>query len=139
MKLMMTALAIAALSTVGIGAQSKTTETKTKVEVKDGKEVTAVGCLEQNSGGGYTLTDVSGGSTMRYVLVGDENFSKNVGRRVMVKGKAATEGKGKVKVESTVKTTGEKDAKTTTEASGDLGGTPFLGVDSIKVIADSCR
>jgi hypothetical protein len=139
MKLMMTALAIGALSTVGLGAQSSVTETKTKVEVKEGKEITAVGCLEQNPGGGYMLTDVSGGSTMRYMLVGDNNFSKNVGRRVMVKGKAATEGKGKVKVESSVKTSGEKDSKATTEASGDLGGMPFLGVDSFKVIADSCR
>ena len=62
------------------------------------------------------LTDVSDGGTMRYVLVGETDFSKDVGRRVEVKGKAATEGHGKVKVESTVKTSGEKDATTTTRS-----------------------
>jgi hypothetical protein len=139
MKLMKTALAIAAISTVGLGAQSSETQTKTKVTVKDGKEVTVFGCLERNPGGGYMLTDAANGGSMRYVLVSDHDYSKDVGRRVEVKGKAATERHGKVKVESTVKTSGEKDAKATTEARGDLGGTPFLGVKSLKVMADSCR
>jgi hypothetical protein len=139
MKLMKTVLAIAAVSTVGLGAQSSETQTTTKVQVKDGKAVKVSGCLERNPGGGYMLTDVANGGAMRYVLVSERDFSKDLGRRVEVKGKAASERHGKLKVESTVKTSGEKDTKTTSEASGDLGGMPFLGVDSFKVLADSCR
>ena len=39
MKLFCTALGLAAICAVGLGAQSSTTKSKTKVDVKDGKEI----------------------------------------------------------------------------------------------------
>ena len=51
MKLISTTFCLAALFAVGLGAQSSTMKTKTKVDVKDGKEITVTGCLEKNPGG----------------------------------------------------------------------------------------
>ena len=56
MKLICAAFGLAAMCAVGLGAQSSTTKTKTKVQVKDGKEMTISGCVAANPGGGYMLT-----------------------------------------------------------------------------------
>jgi hypothetical protein len=48
-------------------------------------------------------------------------------------------GDDKVKIESTTVGTSGELSKSTTEARGDLGGMPFLGVTSIKKIANGCR
>jgi hypothetical protein len=46
---------------------------------------------------------------------------------------------GKVKIQNTVKTSGNREAKATTKAKGDRGGYRFVGVKSMKTLADSCR
>ena len=92
---LMCACGMAMMCAVGLAAQSGTTETKTKVEVKDGKDVTVTGCVDRNPDGGYMLT--STGGSMKYALVTDDDLSKHVGHRVEVKGKAADHGDGKVK------------------------------------------
>jgi hypothetical protein len=138
MKVISTAFCLAAICAVGLGAQSGTTETKTKtkIDVKDGKDITISGCLAANPDGGYMLTTTSG--AMKYALVTDDDLAKHVGHRMEVKGKAADRGDGKVKVESTVGTSGGETAKTTTEMKGDMAGMHYLGVKSVKMISKSC-
>ena len=144
MKLIGAALGFAAMCAIGANAQTQTTrsETKKKIEVKDGKQVTVSGCLERNPGGGYMLTSSESGG-MKYALVTEEDLSKHVGERVEVKGKAADKGDAKVKIESKVATSGTADEKkekstTTTNLEGDLG-LRYLGVQSVKTTASSCR
>ena len=60
MKVIGTAFCLAAICAVGLGAQSSTTKSKTKVDVKDGKEISVNGCLERNPSGGYMLTTTEG-------------------------------------------------------------------------------
>ena len=139
MKPIIMAFALATLGAVGLGAHSTETQRKPKIDVKNGKDVTVTGCLEQNPGGGYMLTDVANGTELRYVLISDADFSKDVGRRVEVKGTSVGEVKGKLKSDSTVKTTGDKGATARTGTTGGLGRMPSLGVRSVSVIADACR
>jgi len=140
MKLISATFCLAAMCAAGLAAQSSETRSKTKVEVKDGREITVSGCVERHPGGGYMLTDAN--SATRYALIGDEDFAKHVGQRVEIRGKAADRGKGKVKINTKVKTDVEhgKDRETeaTTEAKGDLGGLSYLGVKSLKMISSSC-
>jgi|SRR5471032_1845560 len=135
MKLISAALCMAAMCAAGLGAQSSTTETKTKIEVKDGKEISVSGCLERNPGGGYMLTTTQG--ALKYSLVTDDDLSKHVGHRMEVKGKAADRGDGKVKIESTVGK-GDEKATSKTEVKGDMAGMRYLGVKSVKMLSASC-
>jgi hypothetical protein len=133
MKLISATVAFAALCAVGAGAQSsKTTET-TKVKVKDGKEITVSGCVAANPAGGYMMTNTRG--DMKYALVGDDDVAKHVGHRIEVRGTATDRGDGKVQVESKMKRDDHK-SEAKTMAKGD--GLHYLGVKSIKMIADSC-
>jgi hypothetical protein len=136
MKLISAAFCMAAVCAVGLGAQSGTTETKTKIEVKEGKNVTVSGCLERNPGGGYMITTTRG--AMKYALVTDDDLSKHIGHRIEVKGKAADRGDGKVKIESTVGTSGGDKTEAKTELKGDMAGMHYLGVKSVKMLSSSC-
>ena len=136
MKLISATFGLAVICSVGLVAQSATTKTKTKVEVKDGKTVTVSGCLASNPGGGYMLTTTRG--DMKYALVTDDDLSKHVGHRIEVKGKAADRGDGKVKIESTVGTSGGDKTESKTEMKGDMAGMHYLGVKSVKMISASC-
>jgi hypothetical protein len=134
MKLICAAFGLAAMCAVGLGAQ--TTTTKTKVEVKDGKDITVSGCLERNPTGGYMLTTTQG--ALKYAIVTDDDLAKHVGHRVELKGKAADRGDGKVKIESTTKT-GDDKARAKTEIKGeDMAGMKYLGMKSLKMISTSC-
>ena len=131
------AFGLAAMFAVGLGAQSSTTTTKTKMDVKDGKEISVSGCLDRNPSGGYMLTTTEG--SMKYAVVTDDDLSKHVGHRVELKGKAADRGDGKVKVETT--TTGKGDDKTTAKSEikgSDMSGMKYLGLKSLKMISKSC-
>jgi hypothetical protein len=132
-----------AAGAVALGAQSLDgTRTRTKVEVKDGKDVKVTGCVEAHALGGYILTNVAdkSGALHRYMLVSDsEDFAKQVGNRVQIEGKATDRDHGKVEITSESKTPGvEHDTHTKFEASGDLSGMPYLGVEHMKMIAASC-
>ena len=145
MKLMGLLCAVA-VCTVGLGAQSKETETKSKITVKDGKSVTVTGCVASSAGGsGFLLTNVADktGALHNYVLVADDDeLSKHVGHRVQLSGKVTDRGDAKVKVEETSKTKVEhgddKQTHSEAEIQGDVKGTPYLGVKSVKMIAASC-
>jgi hypothetical protein len=143
MKLIGMAAALALAGSVALGAQ---TESKSKVTVKEGHDVTATGCIEPNaSGTGYMLTHVADkkGVMHDYLLAAsEEDFSKHVGHRVTVEGKVADKGDGKVKVETKTKTKGgdgdDKETHSKAEMRGDMDGMPFLGVKSMKMIAAAC-
>jgi hypothetical protein len=139
MKIIANAFCLAAICAVGLGAQSGTTETKTKtkIDVKDGKDITVSGCLAANPGGGYMLTTTRG--EQKYVLVTDDDLSKHLGHRMEIKGKAADRGDGKVKVESTTGTSGGDKTKVKTELKGEnAADMNYLGVKSVKMISSSC-
>jgi hypothetical protein len=142
------ALALAAMWSTGLTAQTQETQTttRTKIEIKGGKSVTVIGCLERRSNGDYVLTDSGSGKRRehsQYALVTDQDLSAQVGKRVEIKGKAVTEGKGKVSIESKTKTEVEngQDVETTTrsEGTGDLFDLPILGVRSMKTLSSSCN
>jgi len=133
MKLISATFCLAAICAVGLGAQSETTKSKTKVKVDGGRDVTVSGCLARNLDGGYKLTDMQG--RMVYALVGGEDLDKHVGHRMEVKGKATDGHDGKVKIETETKTSGDQKTKEKTELTGDVHA---LGVKSVKMIASSC-
>jgi hypothetical protein len=136
MKLIGATFCLAAMCAAGLGAQTQTTESKTKVEVKDGTEVTLDGCLKANPGGGFMLTTTEG--ALKYALATDDDLTAEIGHRVEVTGKAADVGDGKVKIDSTVVgTSGKAEAKT--EVKGEnMAGMRYLSVKSLKTISASC-
>jgi 23S rRNA G2445 N2-methylase RlmL len=142
------AFGLAAVCTAGLTAQTQETQTttKTKVEIKGGKNVTVTGCLEQRSNGDYVLADARDSSRSersQYALVTNQDLSKHVGERVEIKGKAVTNTDGKVSIESKTKTEVENgdDRETQSKSEGTSGAfdMPYLGVHSIKTLSSSCR
>lgn len=133
MKLICAAICAAALSSIGISAQSAETQEKTKVKVDGGHDVKVIGCLARNVDGGYKLTDRDG--RMLYALVGGEHLDKHVGQQVELRGKATDGHDGKVKIESETRTSGEEKTKERTELSGDVHA---LAVRSVKMLSSSC-
>ena len=102
----------AAAVPLGAAGQADKVKTETKLEVKDGKDVTLTGCLERRlrSSGGttqYQLTNVADkkNELHSYLLVGgdDDDLQNHVGHMVEVKGKAADREDGKVKVKTKTK------------------------------------
>ncbi len=128
--------ALAVTGAITLGAQTSETTTKTKIEVKDGKDVKVIGCVESLPGGGYALTDVSSKreALHRYVLVSDDDFSKVLGQRVQIEGTLADRGDGKVEIKTQTKAEGDaKDTHAKVEASG-----PYLGVKKMKRTEGTC-
>jgi hypothetical protein len=138
--------ALALACSVGLAAQSTTVKSESRIEVKDGKNVTVTGCVARSaSGTAFTLTNVEGrGVTSRaYILVGDDDLDAHVGHLVQVKGKAANLGEdGKVEVKTKTKVdrddADDKETETKTKIEGDLAAIPYLGVKSVKMIRNSC-
>jgi hypothetical protein len=122
-------------------------ETKTKITIKDGKNVKVTGCVTRSSSGALMLTGVADkkGALPDYVLVLDDDkeqdIAKHVGHQLEVEGKAANQGDGKVKFEVEEKAKGtsgdEHKVERSSEMSGDLK-LPLLGVKSFKMIAGAC-
>ena len=100
MKLMVAAC-LAACCAVGVAAQTTEQTTKSKLSVKDGKDVTVTGCVEpMASGTGYMLTNVADkrGALHSYMLVSDDvDLTKHVGQRVEIKGKATDRGDQRIR------------------------------------------
>ena len=93
---------IALAGAVTVGAQSSETTTKTKVDVKDGKDVKVTGCV-MSDGSGYMLTNVADkdGAVHSYLLVSDsDDFSKLIGQRVQIEGTVADSHHGKVEIKT---------------------------------------
>jgi len=135
-KLTIATFAFAFAAVVTLGAQTSETTTKTKIDVKDGKDIKVTGCVDSGANGGYVLTDVSTKNepVHRYILVSDDNFSKYVGQRVEVEGVAADRKDGKVEIKTETKNEGTKDTHARVEGTG-----PYLGVKKIKRVDGTCR
>ena len=135
MKLTLATCALALTAAATVGAQSIETTTKTKIEVKDGKDVKVTGCVEAIPAGGYVLTDVSDKREVlhRYILVSDDDFSKVLGQRVQIEGTLADRKDGKVEIKTETKTEGASDTHAKVEGSG-----PYLGVKNMKRIEGTC-
>jgi hypothetical protein len=133
---------LAAAFPIVTATAGQTTTDKTKVEIKDGKDVTVAGCLDRASEGRFVLTTAESGS-LKYVLVTDDDLGKYVGHEVEIKGKAADRGNAKVKIEEKVKTDHEDrpdtEAHSETELKGHLPDMHYLGVKSVKRLSDRCE
>ena len=145
MKRFMLGSALALACSVGLAAQTATVKSETKVDVKDGKDVTVTGCLARSaSGTAYLLNNVEGkGVTSKsYILVGDD-LDAHIGHFIEIKGKASNigdDGKVEVKTKTKIERDDADDKKTETKTTmeGDLAGVPYLGVKSVKMIRNSC-
>jgi hypothetical protein len=143
MKLIGMVFCLAVACSVGLGAQTKS---KSKITVKDGKDMTVTGCVEPAaSGTGFMLTHVAdnGGAMHNYILVSDDgDLKKHVGHRMQIGGTVTDRGDGKIKVETKTKTKVEhgddKETHSKSEMKGDMAGARFLGVKSMKMIAAAC-
>ncbi|HJY35402.1 MAG TPA: hypothetical protein VJ260_11140 [Vicinamibacterales bacterium] len=133
--------------TVGLAAQSSTTKTETKVDVKDGKDVTVTGCVEASeTGAGYVLTHVEprvGDPLTMFTLVGQESsVGRHLGHLVEIKGKATNVGDdGKVEVTTKTKVEREDGDDTVTKSKSEIEGPAapaYLGVRSVKTLRTSC-
>ena len=150
---MLLGAALAAMATLGLQAQTAEvkTRTTTKIELNGGRDVTLTGCVARSTDGTtFLLTNVgttTGGLKTYHLVVDDREpsdareLARHMGRKVEIKGMAIDEGEGKVK--TTTKTEVERagpDRSTTTkgELRGDLDGLPFLGVDEVKMVSESC-
>ena len=146
MKLIGMTVCAAAVCLASLGADAGQTEMKSKIKVKDGKEVNVTGCVAPSaSGKGFMLTNVAdkNGAMHSYMLVSeDADLSKHVGHRVQLEGKVTDRGHAKVEVDTKTKTKVEHgDDKAThskSTMSGDMAQIPFLGVKSLKMIAAAC-
>jgi hypothetical protein len=137
-------VALALATAMTVTAQN---ESKSKVTIKDGKEVSVTGCIAAAPGGkdaGYVLTNAADkkGTLPDYTLVGkDDDLDKAIGHRVEITGLAADRG-GKVEVETKTKTKVEhghdQESHTKSTMKGDMPGLTFLSVKSMKVIAAVC-
>src|SRR5580765_5189720 len=109
MKLTTLTCCLTVAGAVALGAQSSETTTTTKIEIKNGKDIKVTGCVEAGLEGGYVLTHVDSkrGTLHRYVLVSDDDdFSKVVGQRVEIEGKAADMHRGNVEITTVTKVEG---------------------------------
>jgi len=143
------ALVVLALVPVGLGAQSATVKSESKIEVKEGKDVTLTGCIEPHPDAAgatrFQLTNVADkkGERHRYLLVGEtDDLKDHVGHLVEIKGKAADDGDGKVEVKTKTKVDRENapdtKAESTSELEGGLPGVPLLGVKHVKMLRPTC-
>jgi uncharacterized protein YdeI (BOF family) len=142
-----TTAALALTIAAGAAAQSTKVKSETKIEVKDGKDVTLTGCVARSvSGTAYLLNDAEGrevDAPRSYILVGEVDLDEHIGHLVEVKGKASNLGDD-AKVEVKTKTEIERDdaddkeMETKTTLEGDLAGVPYLGVDSVKMVRSTC-
>jgi len=137
MKMMMLTACLALASAVSLGAQSSETTTKTKIDIKNGKDVKVTGCVEAGPDGGYMLTNVTDktGDHHSYMLVSDsENFSKVLHNRVEIEGKIADSRNGKVEIKTETKVDGPaRDTHSKVEERAAV-----LGVKHMKTIATVC-
>lgn len=145
MKRFMLGSALALACSVGLAAQTATVKSETKIDVKDGKDVTVTGCLARSaSGTAYLLNNVEGKgvASKSYILVGDD-LDAHIGHLIEIKGKASNigdDGKVEVKTKTKIERDDADDKKTETKTTmeGDLAGVPYLGVKSVKMIRNSC-
>jgi hypothetical protein len=146
-RLIAVAIGLAAMGPARLTAQTPEPQTtKTKIEIKGGKNVKVIGCLERRLNGDYVLTQGHDNSHLgysRYALVTSEDLSKHVGERLEIHGKFVANGNGNVSFESKtrteVKNGQDRETKGKTEGATGALDMPFLGVISTKTLGSSCN
>lgn len=148
MNRLLPALVLAVGCAAVVSAQTQTTEvkSKTKIEVKDGKDVTLTGCVERIANSdGFLLSKIGGSPdpNASYQLVfGSDDLAKHVGHTVEIKGKAADVEGGKVKTETKTETKvnggDTQEQKVKGEVTGGAQLYRYLGVKSLRMISESC-
>jgi hypothetical protein len=146
MRLISRLFVVSALSAVTVSLAAQT-DVKSKVKVKDGKDVDVTGCVASAPSGhgeGYVLTNVADkkGSRPNYMLVTDDHdIAKHLGHRVQIEGKA-TDRDGKVEIETKTKTKvkdgDDQETHSKSTMKGDMPGMAYLDVKSFKMIAATC-
>jgi hypothetical protein len=143
------ALALACSTLATLAAQNeKQTETKSKITVKDGKDVTVTGCVATapaSANGAYLLTNVADkkGSLPDYTLTGKDNddLQKHLGHRVEISGLAADRD-GKVEIETKSKTKiddgPDRESRAKATVKGDMPGLTYLKIKSLRMVAAVC-
>lgn len=131
---------------VALGAQQITTTVtqKTTFAVKDGHDLKVRGCVRPFEDAGYMLTDANG--RLAYVLVTNDNLGRFVGHRVEISGLGTDGDDGTIEIEREVGTSGViggakvdgPTLKQTRKVSGDVGF-PYVSVNSVKKLGNSCR
>jgi hypothetical protein len=128
------AIGVAVLCAAGLAA-----------ETQGGRNVTVLGCVERGSNGDYVLTQVRNDSRLdrpRYAIITSQDLSTHVGERGEIKGKAVTNGDGKVSIESKTQTeadhTKDQETKTKSESTSGAFDLPLLGVRSMRTVSSSC-
>jgi hypothetical protein len=139
----MAAPAAIALGLCGV-AHAQVSKTDTELKVKDGKDVTVVGCIERNEDGKFLLTHAADRKRplQDYVLATDDDLSKHIGHRVQISGIAADRGDGKVEIKTKTKAPDDhgddRKIESKSEIKGNLGRLPYLSVKSVKMLAAVC-
>jgi hypothetical protein len=142
-------IGLAAMCARGLTAQTQETQTTTKtdIEVKRGKAVIVIGCVEQQSNGDYVLTPVrdDGPGPLEhswYALVTDHDLSKHVGERVEIRGNAVTKRHGTIamnaKTQTEVEMPTDQETRTKPEATSGSFELPLLSVRTMKTLS-SCN
>lgn len=143
------ALALSGSAFATLAAQNeKQTETKSKITVKDGKDVTVTGCVvgaPASANAAFLLTNVADkkGSLPDYTLLGKDNddLQKHLGHRVEISGLAADRD-GKVEIETKSKTKIEdgpdRESRAKATVKGDMPGMTYLRIKSMRMIAAVC-
>ena len=139
MKLIASAICIAALCGAGLAAQESETHMKQKVEVKHGRAIDVMGCVAQ-SPDGMVLRAVNGEAGRSYLLVGKtDDVAQHVGEWVEVSGRAADRDNGKVKVETKSRVAGhEEKSESHVEGTNGTVDVPALGVTHIRKVRGNC-
>jgi hypothetical protein len=149
MRQLLSGLTLSLFATATMAAQSGEVKRETKIEVKDGKNVTLTGCVERHSdptgATRFQLTDVADKDGRRgaYLLVDEgDDLEDHVGHLVEIRGKAADSDDGRIKVKSKTKVDREDGDDTSTETNeevkGDLRGLPILDVNKVRHIRPTC-
>jgi hypothetical protein len=138
-------LALATGGVLSAQTQETKTATRTQAEMKGGKNISVMGCLDRRENGDYVLTsirDVRGMDPSRYTLISDDDLARHVGERVRIEGKTVPAGNGTPPVKSGTRAgvENDEDIETTSKVEGTAGALvpPFLGVKSLKTLASSC-
>ena len=130
-------------SRVGCATSERTT--KTKIEIKDGKDVTVpvASRRERRERSTCSRTSPTNRRLHSYVLCRTTPICRNtavIGLRSKVRPRNRGDGKIKTETKTTLKIDNgtDKETKAKSEVKGDLAGLPYLGVKSLKMVAASC-
>jgi hypothetical protein len=135
--------------TAGLDAQVVRTTQETNVKIENGKDMKVIGCLHRSADHkGYVLSNLSGDAATHrnFVLLAEaeemDDLAEHVGHKVELQGDLVDRDHGEVEIKTKTarEVAGGDDSKSEvkTEIKGEHAGSPFLGVESVKMISKVC-